>query len=167
MLTRAVVEVMPLWDEEAVIAVGPGHPWWQRPFIEAEELDGASFVMRENNSLAHAWELQSLAEFGVNPNTVAEFSTPAAIKQAVIAGMGVAVLPCFSIKNELDVGRLWGVRFRSGVMRRTIYFLWTRKGLRAPGAHLFIQYLVENYERLVVHPVETLPPKDLASLLAT
>ncbi len=127
MLNRAVIEVTPLWDEEAVIAVGPGHPWWRRSFVEAEELDGQSFVMRENNSLAHAWELQALAEFGVNPRPLAEFSTPVAIKQAVIAGMGIAVLPCFSIKNELDVGRMWGVRFRTGVMRRTIYFLWVHK----------------------------------------
>ncbi len=165
MLGRAVVEVTPLWDEESVIAVGPGHPWWQRPFVEAEELDGQSFVMRENNSLAHAWELQSLAEFGVNPRPVAEFSTPAAIKQAVIAGMGIAVLPCFSIKNELDVGRMWGVRFRTGVMRRTIYFLWTLKGLKAPGANLFVQYLIENYEQLAVCPITNLSPNALASLL--
>lgn len=164
-LSQAVIEVTPLWAEEAVIAVGRGHEWWGQSHISPEELVGQSFVMRQNNSLAHAWELESLAEFGVNPRTIAEFNTPTAIKQAVIAGMGIALLPCFSIKNELDAGRLHAVRLTAGVLRRTIYFLWSKEGIRALGANFFIRFLMTNYQQLPVKPVRMFSSENLLALL--
>jgi DNA-binding transcriptional LysR family regulator len=165
-LNRAVVEVTHLWDEEAVIVVGRGHAWWKKSYIDAEWLAGQSFVMRENNSLAHAWELQSLAEFGINPHTVAEFNTTAAIKQAVIAGMGIALLPCFSIKNELDAGRLRGVRLNEGVLRRPIHLLWTPASLQSSGAESFVRFLDKHLENMPVQPAQPPASLPLISLLA-
>jgi len=163
----SVVEVTHLWDEEAVIVVGKRHPLWGIDFIPAEELAQHAFVMRENNSLAHAWELQSLAEFGVNPRTVAEFNTTAAIKQAVSAGMGIALLPCFAIKNELESGRLRCVRLKEGVLRRPIHLLWTQTSLQLPGAGAFVQFLAQNLDKLPVHPVRDAETSKLDSLVTT
>ncbi len=162
----SVVEVTHLWDEEAVIVVGRGHDWWQEPVISAEELSQHFFVMRANNSLAHAWELQSLAELGVNPHTVAEFNTTAAIKQAVSAGMGIALLPCFAIENELESNRLWCVRLKEGVLRRPIHLLWTHTGLRTSGADAFIKFLSQNIDKLSVHPAGSSDPRKLDALMA-
>jgi DNA-binding transcriptional LysR family regulator len=164
-ISRGVVEVTHLWDEEAVIVVGHSHPWWDKPVISADELADQHFVMRENNSLSHAWELKSLAEFGVNPHTVAEFNTTAAIKQAVIAGMGIALLPCFSIKNELDAGRMRSVRLSEGLLRRPIYLLWTRTSLQLPGADAFVRFLAQNIARLPVRPVQMETSQDITPLL--
>jgi len=162
----SVVEVAHLWDEEAVIVVGRGHPLWDKATINAEELTQHVFVMRENNSLAHAWELQTLAEFGVNPRTVAEFNTTAAIKQAVSTGMGLALLPCFSIRNELEAGRLKCVRLAEGILRRPIHLLWTPTSLRLPGAEAFVQFLAENLDRLPVQPVGMVETETLVSLMS-
>ncbi len=160
----SMVEVAHLWDEEAVIVVGRGHQLWDKSTVSAEELARHSFVMRENNSLAHAWELQTLAEFGVNPRTVAEFNTTAAIKQAVGSGMGLALLPCFAIKNELESGRLKGVRLVEGVLRRPVHLLWTPTSLQLPGAEAFVQFLARNLDRLPVHPVGLAESHALLSL---
>jgi DNA-binding transcriptional LysR family regulator len=166
-ISRAVVEVTHLWDEEAAIVVGRGHPWWDRPRIKADDLADQPFVMRENNSLSHAWELKSLAEFGVNPHTVAEFNTTAAIKQAVIAGMGIALLPCFSIKNELDAGRMRAVRLQEGLLRRPVYLLWSESSLKLVGADAFVRFLAQNIDRLPVKPVQMENPQNLTPLLDT
>jgi DNA-binding transcriptional LysR family regulator len=165
-LSRAVVEVTPLWAEEAVIVVGRSHEWWGQERVNPEALVGQPFVMRQNNSLAHAWELQSLAEYGINPQTVAEFNTPTAIKQAVIAGMGVALLPCFSIKNELDAGRLHPVRLDTGLFQRNLYFLWSQEGIRTFGVDLFIRFLLENFDKLPVKPIHTCSAESLQAVLA-
>ncbi len=163
----SVVEVTHLWDEEAVIVVGRGHPLWGKEQINAEELSQHAFVMRENNSLAHAWELQTLAEFGVNPRTVAEFNTTAAIKQAVSTGMGIALLPCFSIRNELDSGRLKCVRLAEGTLRRPIHLLWTPTSLQLPGAEAFVQFLTQSLDRLPVQPVKIPDEPDVDALMTT
>ncbi len=157
----SVVEVTHLWDEEAVIVVGRGHPLWNRQTVKAEELAQHFFVMRGNNSLAHAWELQTLAEFGIYPRTAAEFNTTAAIKQAVSTGMGLALLPYFSIKNELESGRLKNVRLSEGVLRRPIYLLWTPTSLQSPGAEAFVQFLIRNLDSLPVQPVKLQNPRNL------
>lgn len=164
-IRRAVVEVTHLWDEEAVIVVGKGHALWNQPVIHVEQLAEQLFVLRENNTLAHAWELQSLAEYGVNPRIIAEFNTTAAIKQAVIAGMGIALLPCFSIKSELRSSRLRGVRLHEGILRRPIQLLWTSASLQLPGAEIFIRFLARNLEKLSVQPVELQSSQNLKPLL--
>lgn len=164
-INRAVVEVTHLWDEEAVIVVGKGHPWWHRSVLHADELADKAFVMRENNSLAHAWELQALAEFGVNPQIVGEFNATAAIKQSVIAGMGLALLPCFVIKNELRSGVLKGLRLQEDFFRRPVHLLWTPEGLRLPGVNEFISFLIRNLDNLPVQPVQPDRSQSLANLL--
>ncbi len=154
-LQKSIIEVTPLWDEEAVIVVGRDHRWWGRPFISADELMGETFVMREESSLARAWEMQSLAEFGVLPQAVLEFTAPAAIKQAVIANMGIALLPCFSVHQEVSAGQLYAVRLREGMFSRTFRLLWTPTSLKMPGVVTLFQFLISHADALAFHPLQS------------
>ncbi len=154
-LQKSLIEVTPLWDEEAVIVVGREHRWWGRPFIRAEELMGETFVMREESSLARAWEMQSLAEFGVLPQAVVEFTAPSAIKQAVIANMGIALLPCFSVQQEVSLGQLYAVRLREGTLSRTFRLLWTPVSLKSPGVTTLLRFLLSHADELAFHPLQS------------
>ncbi len=154
-LTKGIVEMTPLWEEEAAIIVGRRHPWWGRSHIPAQALQDEDFIMREESSLARAWELQTLAEFGVHPHALAEFTAPAAIKQAVIANMGVALLPCFAVDREVASGQLHAVRLEEGTLGRRLRLLWTSASLQTKGVPLLFRFLVTFADELAFRPLQS------------
>jgi DNA-binding transcriptional LysR family regulator len=147
------VEVTPLWDEEAAIVTAPQHPWAAHAFIHAAELAGQPFVSREVGGLAHAWERHTLSHYGIQPRVIAEFNSPVAIKQAVIAGLGVAMLPCFTVRNEVLSGQLHIVRLYEGTIVRALKLLWTENSLEAPGIDAFLRYLSAEFPSLGVRRI--------------
>ncbi len=153
-LEGSLVDVTPLWREEAVIVVGEGHPWWGKPFIHAESLNRQAFIMREESSLARAWEMQSLAAFGITPQAVAEFTSPAAIKQAVMANMGIALLPCFSVQQEVRMGQLYPVRLHEGALQRSLHLLWMPGAPKSSSVQVLFRCLIEHANELAFHPLE-------------
>ncbi len=152
-LTKGIVEMTPLWEEEAAIIVGRGHRWWGRSHIPAEALSNEDFVMREESSLARAWELQTLAEFGAHPRAVAEFTAPAAIKRAVMANIGIALLPCFSVEKEIASGQLHAVRLEEGVLARRFSLLWTPASLKREGVIKLFRLIAAFADSLAFRPL--------------
>lgn len=147
------VEVTPLWDEEVAIVTSPQHPWAAHAFIHTSQLIGQPFISREVGGLAHAWERHTLSHYGIQPHIVAEFNSPAAIKQAVIAGMGIAMLPCFIVRNEVEAGQLHIVRLNEGTLVRSLKLLWTEDSLKASGIDAFLRYLSAEFPSLGVRRV--------------
>lgn len=154
-LEESLVEVTPLWREEAVIVVGEDHPWKEKPFIHAEMLNTQAFIMREESSLARAWEMQSLAAFGIIPKAVAEFTSPSAIKQAVMANMGIALLPCFSVEKEVRMKQLYPIHLYEGTFQRPLHLLWTPNASKSPSVQMLFRCLVEHADVLAFHPLES------------
>ncbi len=147
------VEVTPLWDEEVTIVTSPQHPWAAHAFIHTSQLIGQPFISREAGGLAHAWERHTLSHYGIQPHIVAEFNSPPAIKQAVIDGMGIAMLPCFTVQSEVLAGQLHVVRLHEGTLVRSLKLLWTEDSLKASGIDAFLRYLSAEFPSLGVRRI--------------
>jgi DNA-binding transcriptional LysR family regulator len=97
------------------VVVAASHPWARRRSgITAAELAATPLVSREpasgtRRSLEHALRLQAAAE-PVPP--VAELSSTTAIKSAVMAGIGPAVLSSLAVAAEVAAGTLRAVPVR-------------------------------------------------------
>jgi DNA-binding transcriptional LysR family regulator len=147
-LENAAVEATPLWDEEIAVVVGQGHPWWGQESIEASAMSGQGFIVREEGSLTRAWEEHSLETHGVAPRIVAEFDTPVAIKQAVMSGLGIALLPSFAIQQELRAGLLHAPRLMEGPLVRTLRLLWAQDSLAQAVVQAFVGHLSGEFPHL-------------------
>ncbi|NDK88782.1 LysR family transcriptional regulator [Gordonia desulfuricans] len=110
------------------LVVPPTHPWARRRRpVTAAELAVTPLVTRElgsgtrlvlDHALAHA-----LGEHTVRPQPVLELSTTAAVRSAVIAGAGPAVLSDLSVRD--DVGsRLVAVDVVGVDLRRSLRAVW-------------------------------------------
>ncbi|MGW0039888.1 LysR family transcriptional regulator [Gordonia sp. NPDC003376] len=110
------------------LVVPPAHPWARRRRpVTAAELAVTPLVTRElgsgtrlvlDRALAHA-----LGEHTVRPQPVLELSTTAAVRSAVIAGAGPAVLSDLSVRD--DVGsRLVAVDVVGVDLRRSLRAVW-------------------------------------------
>ena len=144
------IEVLPLWDEEIVIAVGPGHRWWGKHKVHAKELEDEVFVAREEGSMTSAWEKRTLESLGIQQRSVARFDTPDGIKKAVASGLGIALVPCFSIQNEIAERKLYPVRLYEGKLFRTLKLLWQPEGLKSLALRVFLYYLSEEFPHIPI-----------------
>ncbi len=145
------VRVVPLWDEEIVLVVGPHHPWWGKEKVSSEALADQWFVSREEGSLTRAWEERVLRNYGITPRVIAQFDTPSAIKRAVESGLGIALLPLFAVRTELHERRLHAVRLQDERLQRTLRLLYMPERLQNPVIRAFLQYLSTEFPHIGVH----------------
>ncbi len=142
------VEITPLWNEQIVLVVGEGHRWWERRRVSMRDLKGMPLVLRDRGSLTRAWEERTLRQYGVEPTVGAEFDSPAAIKQAILAGLGLAFLPRFAVEAEVERGQLRILTLEEGPLQRTLWLLWIENSLTYPAVNAFLTSLATEFPHL-------------------
>ena len=89
-----------------VIIAAPGHPLAGRAAIPPAALLDQTFLLREPGSGSRALLGRLFAEAGLDPAGGMEFGSNETIKQAVMAGMGIALLSAHTIAAEWADRRL-------------------------------------------------------------
>ena len=112
--------------DELTVVVAPGHPWARRRRgIEAAELAAAPLVAREAGSGTRRVLEQALARLGLAPVPAqAELSSTTAIKAAVAAGGGPAVLSSLAVASDLAGGSLRAVHVIGLDLHRDLRVVW-------------------------------------------
>lgn len=70
-----------------------------------------------------------------------------AIKRSVMSNLGVAILPRFTVENELSLGLLREVSTGMAESRITALFAYSRGKWRSSAMELFLRLLPEFYEK--------------------
>lgn len=114
-------------QDTLTVVVAPGHPWARRRSgITAGELAGTALVAREAASGTRRFFEQAVQDQArlqpVPP--LAELSSTTAIKSAVAAGVGPAVLSSLAVAGELTAGTLRAVPVSGLNLNRTLRAVW-------------------------------------------
>ncbi|GAC1641802.1 MAG: LysR family transcriptional regulator [Mycobacterium sp.] len=123
--------------DELVVVVPVSHKWARRSLpITPSELNATSLVSREPGSGTREF-LSAALSFVLDPGTTQaapalEFSTAAAVRAAVLAGAGPAVISRLAVEDELVLGRLQAVPIAGLDLRRELRAVWL--GARTPPA---------------------------------
>ncbi|WP_337061940.1 LysR family transcriptional regulator [Kineococcus sp. G2] len=122
--------------DELRVVVPPGHPWARRRRpLTAPELATARLVQREPSSGTRASLEAALAATppGLEPAApLLELSSTSAVRSAVLAGAGPAVLSDLAVADELRTGRLVAVAVAGLDLGRDLRAAW-RRGQRPTG----------------------------------
>ncbi len=111
--------------DHLVVVVAPTHPWVRRRRpIEAAELAATRLVHREPTSGTRIALQAALAEHGPLAAPVLELSTSSAVRSAVIAGAGPAVLSELAVVDDLTSRRLVRIAVRGADLTRTLHAVW-------------------------------------------
>lgn len=136
-----------------VVIAAPGHALAARRRLPLEALAGETFVIRERGSGTRAAMEHVFAERGFRAGETLEMSSNETIKQAVMAGMGIAFLSMHTIGLELRARRLVVLPV-SGLPVMREWFVIHRKGKRlAPAAQAFKSFLLEQGADLIERAV--------------
>jgi molybdate transport repressor ModE-like protein len=124
--------------DRLVVVAPPGHPWTRRRRpLDAEELAGTRLVQREPSSGTRAALEVALAAVGPISAPLLELSTTSAVRSAVAAGAGPAVLSDLAVRDDVAVGRLVVIPVRGLKLDRSLRAVWPAgQRLSGPAAEL-------------------------------
>lgn len=141
------LEIAQFLPNDLVVIASPRHPLARRRSIPLAELGRELFLVREVGSGTRADMERIFAEAGVSLRIAMELRSSGAIKQAVAADLGIAVVPLDAIQLELETGRLVVLDVEGFPVRRS-WSLVRRAGRPASPAadalwHFFLQYALQ------------------------
>lgn len=151
---RERLESVALQEIELVLVVGQGHAWWNYDLIDAKALHNQPFITRQPGSRTRVWIDGILSARGIEPHLVAEFDNPEAIKEAVMGGMGVTILPTYAVARERKAGFLRALPIADLHLERQLKLLYDVARPFSPMTRAFLTHLCESFPTIA--PI--LPP---------
>ena len=134
------IEVRPWREDILVVCARPDHPLASRKRLRRDDFTGERWVLRERGSATRALSERALAELP-GGRTVLELDQSEAIKQAVIAGLGIACLPRVAIADAVETGRLAVLPTPFLDLKRTLTVLVHRQRYRGAVLEAFLASL--------------------------
>ncbi|MDD3894807.1 MAG: LysR family transcriptional regulator [Syntrophomonadaceae bacterium] len=93
--------------KEPMIIVGSNeHPLISKGYMELTDIAQESFIYTERNCSYRSVIEKYLAESKIKPGSSNEFDSIEAIKQFVLSGLGIALLPYAAVEKELSAGNM-------------------------------------------------------------
>lgn len=161
--------VMPLLDNELVAIVWPDHPLLKMSSPTLADFARHYVLMREPGSGVRNAFMQLAADQQVGLLHRIELGTNEAIKQGVMAHLGVAVLPRLAVQLELEQGLLAVLDLPNFPIRRAWSTVYRRDHAPTPVAELFLRFThahLAEYRHYFQTPSSPLPSHGVSCLPA-
>jgi DNA-binding transcriptional LysR family regulator len=133
--------------DRMVLVVRPNHAWGRRKRVSLTDLCKQPLILREPGSgLRHCFEKQlgrgdkSLRDLQI----ALELGSNEAIKEAVLRGVGVAVLSSYAVQKELKAGQLHALKVTDLHCDREMFVVWDRQRVLSAPAQTFRIFLESN-----------------------
>jgi DNA-binding transcriptional LysR family regulator len=114
------VEVIPWRDDELVVIAPPDHPLRVRATVSTGDLADEQFLVREQGSGTREVTEAALARQGVRLKNTMRVGGTEVMKQAVAAGLGLAIVSRAAAADQLALGRIAELKVSDLVIRRTL-----------------------------------------------
>jgi len=138
------LESEPFMENPLVVIAAPDHPLTGSKRIPLKRLQDETFVVRERGSGTRSATERFFRKKEISWQYGMEMTSNEAIKQSVMAGMGLGVVSLHTLELELEAGRLVVLNVAGFPIMRN-WFLVHRKGKRlSPVAQVFRDFVLER-----------------------
>jgi len=127
--------------DELVLVVPPGHAWAKRRDVVPESLADQPLLVREDGSATRSVSERALQRAGVRFRVAMELDHTEAIKQGVMAGLGVAFVSIYAVRGEVATGRLRALRLRGIRVQRHFHVIHHEARRVTASARAFMELL--------------------------
>ena len=141
------VEMRILAEEQLLLVASPEHYLAYKPIVTAEDLSHVSIILTEDDCSYRTQFEQCLAQQGIYLQEAMSFHSVEAIKQCVMTGIGVTMLPEIAVQNELATGQLVAIEWGQSLCTYT-QLLWHRDKWLSPALTSLIemsQIIISNH----------------------
>jgi LysR family transcriptional regulator, transcriptional activator of the cysJI operon len=131
-------------DEEMQIAVAPSHPFARRRRVYPTDLNGQTFVgFDEDLSIRRELDRFFKAQ-GVEVNMAMHFDNIHTIKEAVVLGTGISILPARTMQAEIAQRRMVAVKLHAPDLVRPVGVVHRKRKKLNRAAQAFVDLLLEQ-----------------------
>lgn len=134
----------PYHNDELLLIVPSWHPWAGLAEVPIAALSQAKLLWREPGSGTRIVTEATLREAGIRPSVTMQFGSTEAIKLAVAANVGVAIVSQIAVAAEVAAGWLVTVRLENISLLRTFHLVRRRGGYLSPITEAFLRLLSEE-----------------------
>ena len=134
--------VIPYMKDEMIIVSPPDHPLSENIVVEREMLRDQVWVLREHGSGTRAFSDHFMEESAVPAKRSYVFNSSQAVKEAVSAGLGIALMSRSIVRKELASGELKELRIRQNLLERDFSVIRQKESTSSLALTVFLQKLL-------------------------
>jgi DNA-binding transcriptional LysR family regulator len=153
---QLAVEKAPVGAHPHIVIARPDHPLAHRRRSPVTALASETFLVRERGSGTRLLMEKLFADGRIEPRIGMEMGSNETIKQAVIAGLGIAFLSAHTVAAELADGRLVPLDIVGLPVMRTWFIVNLARKRLLPAAAALRQFLIDEGHSLL--PPFEMPP---------
>jgi DNA-binding transcriptional LysR family regulator len=114
-----------------------------------QKLNKSLFIFREEGSATRLAMERYLTKHKIIVHKKMELTSNEAVKQAVIAGLGISIVPVIGIKNELQNGDLQIIKVKDLPIQTNWNLIWLKSKNLSSVAKAFKQHIEKNKENII------------------
>jgi len=143
------LDAEPFMDNPLVVIAHAGHPWAKEKDIDPERLRDRTFVVREKGSGTRQLMERFFEAHDIPFEPGMEMTSNEAIKHAVEAGLGLAVVSLHTLELELETKRLAVLDVQDFPIMRHWYLVHPRSKRLSPVAEAFRQFVFNEAKNVL------------------
>jgi DNA-binding transcriptional LysR family regulator len=144
----AELEAELLGIEPLVVISSPDHPLTKQSTMDLRDLIGQSILLPKHDCSYKMVFEQILKEEKVDPVVFLELNSIEAIKQCVLKGIGVAMIPMMAIKQEITQKRLTILPWPQEKLETGILMIWHKGKWLSPALQSFMDTVRAEFKSL-------------------
>ncbi len=113
------------------------------------KFDEFPLIFREKGSATRATMTRYLEENKIPYHTKLELTSNETVKQAVMAGLGISIMPLIGLKNELKLKQLKIIPAKGLPIRTKWQLIWHKEKMLSPTAEAFLKYFEQNHHNII------------------
>ncbi|KGE17139.1 LysR family transcriptional regulator [Paenibacillus wynnii] len=142
----ADLTVIPYMKDEMIVVSPTDHPLSDNIVVEKEMLRDQVWVLREHGSGTRAFSDHFMEETNINVKRSYVFNSSQGVKEAVSAGLGIAMLSRWIVRKELASGEIKELRIRHNHLERDFSIIRHKDSTSSMALNVFLQKLLVRTE---------------------
>ena len=138
------IVAIPFLENPLVMGAPPEHPLAGEKNIPAEKIKDEQFIFREVGSGTRMMMIDYMKKNGIEVNPVMELGTNEAVKQAIMAGIGLSIISNLSLGNELYLNKISILDMQDFPISTHWHVIYKTEKKMSPVTHNFVSFLQEK-----------------------
>ena len=141
------LRVNELFEDRLVLTVGKKHRLAKLDTVSIEELQKERWILFERGASIRRSTDNFFKTVKVEPETALESNDTYFIKLMIEHGLGVSLLPSWTVRDEIESGKLAQVEIENHELKRSVAMV-SLKGAKSAPIRAFTEYILGEKERL-------------------
>jgi len=137
------IHIQSFMEDEMIVVVPPNHPLSQLRLIEKDMLQNQIWITREEGSGTRTFMDKFISESDLTIKRSFVFSSNQGIKEAVKAGLGIALLSRWAVDREIEFNEIRGLTLTNKKITRPFSFVQSKNSDDSKAIKMFLQKIDE------------------------